>query len=324
MSSASAKASFLASVSLVLLAICLPGPARGVQQEPPPPAQRPAALTDSINRAFQLIGDGKFQEARAELERSQTLAAGPCGECLLGMAHIYASEKDWQRTKETLLQALPLLKSPGLQSRAYNQLGTAAVQSKNLDEAEEAFRHAVSSGGAWGMLARYNLAELLLMRKRWDEAVEAARFYLKDEGPNGTVLDQARIVLCEARSHQPDDPPPPKPSSEAHKVEGEVTRPEIIFHERPTYTEEARAAKTQGVVIVEAIINEEGCVRDTRALQGLPNGLTESAQRAVRTWVFKPAMLEGKPVKAYYVLTVNFQIQARPAIVPPGVVPGPP
>jgi TonB family protein len=240
------------------------------------------------------------------------------------MSHIYSSEKNWKRAKEALRQALPLLATPGLKARAYNQLGTAAFQSKDLDEAEDAFRHAVSSGGAWGMLARYNLAQLLLTRKHWDEAVEAARTYLKDAGPNGAVLDQARIVLCQARSHQPDDPPTPKPGPEAKKVEGEVKRPEVLFQTKPEYTIEARAANTQGVVIVEAIIDQEGCVRSTRALEGLPNGLTESALRALRIWVFRPATLAGKPVKVYYVLSVNFRTQAT---LPPGatvVVPGPP
>jgi len=39
-----------------------------------------------------------------------------------------------------------------------------------------------------------------------------------------------------------------------------------------------------------------GCVRAT-------------AVDAVQRWKFKPAMLAGKPVKVYYVLTVNFQVQ---------------
>ena len=121
--------SVLTGFALLLLAVCTAGPARGFQPETPAPVQSPAALTDSLGRAFQLIGEGKYQEARAELERAQTLAAGPCGDCLLGLSHVYASEKDWKRTKETVLKAIPLLTNPAL-ARAYNQLGTAAFQSK--------------------------------------------------------------------------------------------------------------------------------------------------------------------------------------------------
>ena len=163
------------------------------------------------------------------------------------------------------------------------------------------------------MLARYNLADVLLTQERWAEAVEAARTYLKDAGPKGTVLDQDRIVLCQARSHLPEAPPPPKPgsgtqSSEIERVGGEVTRPEIIVQVPPAYSREA-AAQAHGSVIVEAIIDEEGCVSHVRVLKGVPKGMTlvESAQEAVRRWVFRPATLAGKPVKVYYVLTVNFQ-----------------
>jgi TonB family protein len=305
---------------IVLAAFCVAGPVRGLQTEAPPAVQS-AALTDSINRAFQLIADGKFKEARAELERSQTLAAGPCGECLLGMSHIYASEKDWKRTKKSVQQALPLLTAPGVLARAYDQLGTAAFQSRDLDEAEDAFRRAVSSGGAWGMLGRYNLAELLLTRQRWAEAVEAARTYLKDAGPGGTVLDQARIVLCQARSHQPDDPLPS--DSEIHRTsEGEgVVRPEIILKTTPSYPEESRATKEHGTVIVEAIIDREGCVTHVRPLKSRSHDLTEAAQDAARRWVFRPATRAGDPVQVYYVLTVNFQIRYGPPVSPPGAHP---
>jgi hypothetical protein len=52
-------------------------------------------------------------------------------------------------------------------------------------------------------------------------------------------------------------------------------------------------------------------VRNVRALQEVPNGLTESAVESVRRWVFSPATLDGRPVKVYYVLTVNFSVQMR-------------
>ena len=44
-------------------------------------------------------------------------------------------------------------------------------------------------------------------------------------------------------------------------------------------------------------------------LKGLPMGLEESAVDAIKTWRFKPATLNGKPVMVYYNLTVNFKLQ---------------
>ncbi len=88
-----------------------------------------------------------------------------------------------------------------------------------------------------------------------------------------------------------------------------VTRPEKIYGVPPVYTEMARRAGVEGVVIVESVIDEEGDVTNTRVLRGLPMGLDEAALEALQTWKFKPATLEGRPVKVYYTLTVNFRIE---------------
>jgi protein TonB len=93
------------------------------------------------------------------------------------------------------------------------------------------------------------------------------------------------------------------------RVGGAVTRPEVISQPRPVYTELARRARVTGTVIVEAIIDQQGNVTNVRVLKGQPMGLDKAAVDAVQRWKFKPAMLAGRPVKVYYVLTVNFQVQ---------------
>ena len=97
-------------------------------------------------------------------------------------------------------------------------------------------------------------------------------------------------------------------ASPPYRVGDQVSRPEIISSTRPVYTELARRARVSGTVIVEAIIDEQGDIVNTRVLKGQPLGLDQAAVDAVKTWKFKPAMLNGKPVKVYYVLTVNFQV----------------
>jgi TonB family protein len=99
------------------------------------------------------------------------------------------------------------------------------------------------------------------------------------------------------------------PAGAPYRVGDNVTRPEKISGLSPAYTEAARKARVQGVVIIEAIIDEAGNVTDARVLKGLPMGLDQSAYEAVKTWKFKPATLDGQPVKVYYTLTVNFQVQ---------------
>ncbi len=106
----------------------------------------------------------------------------------------------------------------------------------------------------------------------------------------------------------PDAPPAAEPEGPIH-VGGDVQKPEKIVAPQPQYTEIARKARIQGVVIVQAIINKVGNVENVKVLKALPMGLAEEAVKAIKKWKFKPATLNGKPVDVYYNLTVNFRLQ---------------
>lgn len=106
----------------------------------------------------------------------------------------------------------------------------------------------------------------------------------------------------------PDAPPVAEPEGPIH-VGGDVKAPVKINAPPPQYTEIARKARIQGVVIVQAIINKQGKVENVKVLKGLPMGLEEEAVKAIKQWTFEPATLNGKPVDVYYNLTVNFRLQ---------------
>jgi TonB family protein len=62
------------------------------------------------------------------------------------------------------------------------------------------------------------------------------------------------------------------------------------------YTDEAREAGLEGVVILTFVVDENGRVRDIKVLQGLGMGLSEAAKRAVAACPFTPGERNGQPV----------------------------
>lgn len=86
------------------------------------------------------------------------------------------------------------------------------------------------------------------------------------------------------------------------------TRPVKVRDVKPEYTELARAARIQGVVILRTLIDDEGNVVDIEILKELPMGLSEAAVDAVKQWKFEPATLGGEPVPVNHNVTVNFKL----------------
>lgn len=107
----------------------------------------------------------------------------------------------------------------------------------------------------------------------------------------------------------PDGPPGPARPQGVLEVGGEVSAPVKIHAPKPLYTEEARAARLQGVVIVRAIVDVDGSVRDIEVLKGLPLGLDERTVETVREWRFEPARRAGLPVPVFLNITVSFSVQ---------------
>jgi protein TonB len=79
----------------------------------------------------------------------------------------------------------------------------------------------------------------------------------------------------------------------------------------PQYPAFARAAHVQGTVILRAIIAENGTVESLDVLSG-PDLLRGSAVDAVKQWVYKPYLLNGKPRRVETNVTVNFQFSPTP------------
>ena len=92
-------------------------------------------------------------------------------------------------------------------------------------------------------------------------------------------------------------------------VGGGVKAPVVVAQPLPPYTEEARKARAEGIVLIQAIIRRDGSVDSFKVLRGLGYGLDESAINTIATkWRFKPGTLNGVPVDVQANIEVTFRL----------------
>jgi protein TonB len=91
------------------------------------------------------------------------------------------------------------------------------------------------------------------------------------------------------------------------KVGGGVSSPVVISSVPAEYSPEARKAKTEGIVLVNLIVDQQGQPQNVHVIRGIGNGLDLKAVEAVRQYRFKPATENGRPVSVELNVEVNFK-----------------
>jgi TonB family protein len=88
-----------------------------------------------------------------------------------------------------------------------------------------------------------------------------------------------------------------------------VIPPHAISMGDVEFSDEARRAKYQGVVVLSIIVDTKGMPRYIRVVRPLGMGLDEKAIEAVKKYRFKPAMKDGKPVAVSINIEINFKLR---------------
>ncbi len=90
-------------------------------------------------------------------------------------------------------------------------------------------------------------------------------------------------------------------------VPSSVMEHSLLHRVDPTYPDEAVKEKTEGLVVVGAIIGTDGAVKRVHTLSG-PDVLAQAAMNAVKWWRFQPYEVNGRPAEVQTTIEVDFRL----------------
>ena len=82
----------------------------------------------------------------------------------------------------------------------------------------------------------------------------------------------------------------------------------MISSPKPAYPSLARTARIEGSVILSATIAEDGSIKDLKVITSSNPLLLTGVLETVRTWKYKPTLLNKEPVEVITTITVNFTL----------------
>jgi protein TonB len=81
----------------------------------------------------------------------------------------------------------------------------------------------------------------------------------------------------------------------------------LLRRVEPIYPTMAKTVGVQGQVLIKAIISTEGKIEQAKVVSGSPL-LSSAALDAIRQWLYRPYLLNDKPVEVETEITVNFYL----------------
>lgn len=82
----------------------------------------------------------------------------------------------------------------------------------------------------------------------------------------------------------------------------------LIYKSVPQYPAIAKAVGAQGTVVLQAMISKAGTIENLHVISG-PQMLQQAAIEAVKTWRYRPYMLNGQAVEVETTVNVIFKLQ---------------
>jgi TonB family protein len=100
----------------------------------------------------------------------------------------------------------------------------------------------------------------------------------------------------------------PSPAGHLVNVSSGVMAANLLAAPRPAYPRLASLTRMQGNVVMQAIISKSGTVESVRVIKG-HRLLRSAATNAVRSWRYRPYLINGRPVEVATIVSVDFTLQ---------------
>lgn len=106
-------------------------------------------------------------------------------------------------------------------------------------------------------------------------------------------------------------PEQPWPPAGVSRIGAGVTAPRPIKEVKPGYSAEARRAKIQGIVVMEAVVKPDGTVGEVRVTRSLDRvfGLDDEAVKTMKKWRFTPGKKDGVAVPVVVEVEMTFTLR---------------
>ena len=190
-----------------------------------------------------------------------------------GATHFFEQARDWDPTHAGL---------------ALMWMAVASDRQRHSAEAEALFRNALESQDERSpdaILTMRLYARFLRDQKRDTEAADLENRIVRVQTPN-TISQTPGI----------------------YRIGPNISPPKVLRKIEPVYSDEARAAKLAGTVVIYVEIGPDGWAHNTRVMRSLGLGLEEKAVEAILQWRFLPGVKDGRPVTVMATIEVNFRL----------------
>jgi len=118
-------------------------------------------------------------------------------------------------------------------------------------------------------------------------------------------VPEAKTAKC---SGAPEEVGHLEDGSSIYRVGCGIKPPRPVRQPEPEYSEYARKKKISGTVVLSAVIDSGGNVRDVKVTRPLEASLDQQAIDALNQWKFQPASKDGQPVAVKVDVEMSFRV----------------